>query len=131
MSLRDMILDADDRPALAVDVPEWGCTVYVQTLSGHGRTAWLAEVDEFQRDGEKRLSGMEAIKLSLLIKTLADEDGVPIFARGDREVLAGRSAKVLDTLFQAAQKVNAFTDDEAEEIAGNLPEAETSGSGTS
>ena len=54
MSLKDQILNADDRPTIKTRVPEWGCDVYIKSLSGNGRTEVMAAMlDDAFEDAEK------------------------------------------------------------------------------
>lgn len=109
-----MILDAVDRPTLPVEVPEWGCTVYVRVMSGSERS-----------DFENSIAGVgdnvdtHNIKAKLLIRCLADEKGDRLFANEDTDAMGSKSSVVLDRLFSEAQKLNKLRQEDIDALAKN------------
>lgn len=98
-SLRDMILKAVDCPQPeAVEVPEWGCTVYVAVMTAKDRDQWETEMAG-NRDNVN-------IRASLLVRCLQDDQGKLIFSRQDADALGSKNAIVVDKLFDVAARIN-------------------------
>lgn len=102
------ILTAQDSKTVDVDVPEWGGTVKLRTLTGAEAAEFF---DAFQR-GEKSAA---VVKLPLLCAVA--EDGVtPLFTEGDLVQLRTKSLSGLMRLQRAAVKLNGLTDEAAVEV---------------
>jgi hypothetical protein len=87
VTLRDTILGAADLPLHAVEVPEWGCTVYLRSLNVGERTRLLDVKDDEHE-----------LQLGAFIAGVRDSDGSPLFAPADREVLTAKSGAVVERL---------------------------------
>ena len=107
---REQILRADDTQIETVEVPEWGGSVGVRTLTGADKDAW--EVER-QTGGEFSLDNIRA---SFVARTACDGAGQQLFSVDDVVALGKKSAKALDRVFQIAKRLNNVTDDELEEI---------------
>jgi hypothetical protein len=102
------ILAANDRRLEAVEVPEWGGTVYLKTLSvGEG----LALEAAIHPDEPDKTVGV------YLSYTLADEDGKLLFEPGDFEALYTKSPQVITRLFEHARAMNQMEKGQDEVIA--------------
>lgn len=114
MALRDQILAADDRQTEKIDVPEWGCAVYVQVLDGFGRAQFEALCE-----GKKPADGR--IMERLLVCTLVDENGQRLFEGTEEDVLAlsKKNAAPLFRLFKVASRLNAIGADAVEDLKKN------------
>jgi hypothetical protein len=127
MSLnKDSILAAADLPTEKVPVPEWGGDVYVRTMSG-------TERDHFEQtiaDGKKATT-LTHVRARLAVKTLCDQSGNRLFGDEDADALGKKSGKVLDRLFDAAQRLNGIGDKEAENLLGNSAAGQTGNSPSS
>ncbi len=55
----------------------------------------------------------------MVILSAVDKRNEPLFTMADLEALQRKSARALDTVFQAAQKLNGLTNEDAEELLGN------------
>ncbi len=100
--LRDLILNASDLPRQAINVAEWGCTVYVRTLTGTERDAFDSETAKLGEEGKA------LFRARMAAATLCDENGEPVFTAEDAEALGRKSGKVLDRLWDVAAKLNGF-----------------------
>lgn len=106
-SLREKILNADDRRSEQVDVPEWGVTVEVRGLSGADRAAFLADAvtDEGKVDFTR-------VWPSLLIAGVYDpESGEPVFQAADRDAINAKSAGVTERLAKIVQRLSGLDED--------------------
>lgn len=113
---KDAIFAAADMPTEAVACPEWGGTVHVRTMSGTERDAFEASMLDAKGKG---VSNLANIRARLLVRTLCDEGGNRLFADADADALGTKSAKVLDRLFDVAQRVNGLGAKDVEALQGN------------
>lgn len=110
---RDAILGASDLPVEEVEVPEWGGSVFLRSMTGSERDQWEMRI---HNNGPENISNIRA---SLLVLTLVDKDGNRLFKDKDIEALGAKSSSVLSRLFDVARKLNALSSDDVEELAGN------------
>ena len=110
---KQAILSANDRKTVDVEVAEWGGTVRVATMSASERDKWEAET---YGDGKPKTDDFRARFVALC---LVGEDGQRLFT--DKEVgeLGKKSAAALQRVFTAAQKLNALSVEDAENIEKN------------
>lgn len=113
---RDQILDAKDLDTKDVPVPEWGGTVRVRMLSGEERDEFEASMIEMKKDGSVKRN-VANVRARLVAAVVINEDGENIFNRADIRMLGRKSAAALDRVATAAQELNAFSDDDIEELA--------------
>lgn len=114
MSLREQIQAAVDLQKECVEVPEWGVTVWVRSLTGKER-------DEFEArlvtDNGKRVAELSGLRSALLLCTVVDEDGKNIFAPGDEAWLDQKNGQVLDRLASVAIRLAGWDTKKAVETA--------------
>lgn len=108
---KDAILAADDLPRETVLVPEWGGDVYVRTMSGTDRDAFESSL--IARDGAKE-ARMENVRARLVALTLCDKTGTRLFEDSDIAALGRKSARALDRVFAAAQRLNGIGIEQAD-----------------
>ncbi len=119
---RDDILGSDDLPRELVEVPEWGGSVWVRTMTGQERDAYEASIIDVTMDSKGRSSverRMENSRAKLLTRCICGDDGERIFTESDVAALGRKSAKALDRVFDVAQRLNGMTEEDLEELAGN------------
>lgn len=110
MTLRDDILS--HTPTIE-PVQAFGRTVYVREMTGH-------EVREFQRWISKNpeREGIDTM-VTLLVRTLCDEQGNRQFEDDDTEALIGLPTRDLQAAYAAAEALNTVTNDDVEAAQGN------------
>ncbi len=109
-TLRDIILQADDTSKLLVEVPEWGVTVELRSMSAAQRMSLLKDAGAL--DGN---TDAAVLYPRLIIDTVFDpETGEKLFTTEDIDALMGKSPTALDRLGTAAMKVGGL-DSEAVE----------------
>lgn len=96
MSLKDKILASQDVKLVPVEVPEWGCTVYVKTDTIADAIADLKAREDDDRDGI--LVNAE--------RRIFDEKGNRIFANGEGAALLGKSLSALRRITEAHAALN-------------------------
>lgn len=112
---KDQILGAQDYQVQDVEVPEWGGTVRVCTLTAMDRDR-LQHLIVDQLTGKPKLENLATFKISLCACAIVDESGARIFSDEDVEALGRKSAVALDRVFTAADKLNAISAGAAEAV---------------
>jgi len=114
---KDAIKQATDFKTEKVSVPEWGGDVYLKTLSGTERDAFEEGYAEQK---------MKNFRARFLVLTLCDENGDRMFSDDEAADLGGKSAVVLNRLFDAAWALNAFRTEDVDAL-GNDSASDPSG----
>ena|SRR3990167_3060342 len=127
MGLRETILKADDLPKQKVEVPEWGVTVWIRTMTGAERDAF--ESENWKVKGQEVTHNRQNFKARLVGRTLVDENGVRIFNDAQLGELGSKGAHVLDRLAEIAGKLSAISKKDEDEILGNSNAGPSSGNG--
>lgn len=102
---KNQILEAADLKSEAVDVPEWGGSVLVRTMTGADRDAFETSMITVAADGT-RSPDMTNLRAKLVALTLVDEANNRLFDVADIPRLALKSAAALERVFEAAQRIN-------------------------
>ena len=115
MSIRDLIRSAEDTEREEYEVPEWGVTVLLVTMSAKQR-ADIYTAMSGQSEGEVPL---EQFWRSVLLGCVRDpEDRSPIFTEDDIDwVLSEKNPDVIQRLSDAALRVSGM-DAEAQDRLG-------------
>lgn len=113
----EQILAADDRPIEELEVPEWGGSVFIRTMSGDERDSFEADmVQNRSGDPSRDIRGFRA---KLAAHVLCDESGSRLFTDAQIKELGAKSAAALDRVMMKAQSVNRMSNEDIEELAGN------------
>jgi hypothetical protein len=122
MGLRDEILGRDDLPVEVVTVPEWGMDVRVRALSGKDRDGFEASCLKAQGqpgpDGKPQLQ-LVNVRARLVVLSVVDETGARVFTDEDATALGAKNGKVLDQLFEVAQRLSGLRPADVKELVGN------------
>jgi hypothetical protein len=102
---RDQILEVADLRSEAVDVPEWGGSVLVRTMTGFDRDAFESSMMTVASDGSRK-PDMTNLRAKLVALTLVDEANSRLFDVADIPRLALKSAAALERVFDVAQRIN-------------------------
>lgn len=94
---RDEILAVSDRTIESVEVPEWGRSVRLKTMSGDLRDAFDTFMSQNKRD---------TFRAALLVRCICDANGERLFKDEDADALNKKSAAALERLFQKAWTMN-------------------------
>jgi hypothetical protein len=114
---KDQILQANDLKTADVEVPEWGGTVRVQTMTGSARDDY--EQNLIKSRGGDKSKNLENVRALLLAATIVDEQGQLMFTSEDVKALGKKSVKAMDRVFAEASRLNALSDADVEDLAGN------------
>jgi hypothetical protein len=102
-----------------VNVPEWGGDVFIKTLSG-------TERDSFEESYSTEK--MKNFRSRFLVLTLSDDKGARLFTDDEVDQLGGKSAIVINRLFDKAWAVNAFRSEDVEALGKDSPSDQSGGS---
>lgn len=118
MSLsRDDILGADDLPMEEVEVPEWGGSVFVRSMTGAERDQF--ETDLISNNTDDKSVNLKNMRARLVALCAVDDAGERLFSSQDATELGSKSAAALDRVFSRAQTLNGLGNADVEELAGN------------
>lgn len=132
---RDAIVKAQDILTETVPVPEWGGDVVVRGLTGDELDEFQGSVRQFRRSLDGK--GMEPVLIQkgmhakLLVKTLVDDNGERLFMDNEAGELGAKSGKVLERLYEVAQRLSGLSEEEEEEMEGNSDAPTDTGASTS
>jgi hypothetical protein len=115
---RAAILGADDLPRERVACPEWGGDVFVRTLTALDRDAWEQETYT-ARQAAGRIGKSVNVRASLCARVICDAAGARVFSDEDIAALGAKSGRVLDRLFEVAQRLNGIGVADVEELEKN------------
>ena len=113
---KDAILASKDFTLKEVEVPEWGGSIFIGTMTGKERDN-LESAFVNAKDGDN--SNLLNLRAKIVAITACDPEGVRLFTLDDIEALGGKSSLVLDRLFTIAQQVNGMSGKDVEGIVGN------------
>lgn len=121
MSIRDKIRKAQDRTSEIVDVPEWGVTVEVRSMTGTQRSEIVTALTG---DGDNK---MAALWGSMLVSCVYDpETGDPVFKEGDAAwLLEEKSSTVLDSLSNVCLRVAGIVEGAVDEAGKDYLDSQT------
>lgn len=114
---KEQIIGFDDLKSEAVEVPEWGGTVFIRRMTGAERDAY--EADVFETKGTTVTMKRENFRAKLVSRCLVDEAGERLFSDAEIATLSKKSAAALDKCFSAAQRINGMAAVEQEKIEKN------------
>lgn len=126
---RKQILEAQDIESEVVEVPEWEGSVKVQGLTGTERDQFESAL--LKGKGKNTTLNMQNVRAKLVAHSIVDQDGNRVFTDSDVGILGSKSAAALDRVFAVAQKLSGITKEDVEELAKNLEDAPSDGSGLS
>lgn len=112
---KDEILQADDIRKEKVEVPEWGGSVYVKTMTGTERDQFEASII-----GVKGERDMVNLRAKIVALSTVDEEGKRLFSFEDVVELGKKSALPLNRVFSVAQRLSGFTPQDMEDMTKNL-----------
>jgi hypothetical protein len=114
---KESIFAFKGKPSHAVDVPEWGGTVYVRVMSGAERDGY--EDETYRLNGKSVQLNRVNARARLLVRCLSDEEGKRLFSDADADTLGNQPADVIDKVYSVALRVNGFTEKDVEDLAKN------------
>ncbi len=114
---RDSIRAFKGHPLKPVEVPEWGGTVYIRVMPGTERDSFEAET--YKLNGKSVELNRANFRARLLVRTLTDKDGRPLYHISDADELGQQPADILDKLATVASQANGMSPKDVEDLAKN------------
>lgn len=108
---KDAILSAADSKVQAVDVPEWGGTVYIRTFNAIERDKLSAQLTG--------AGGKDLMHALIARFGICDEKGVPLFVDADVLKLGAKSAIALTRVVDRIVALNKMRPEDVEQAAKN------------
>jgi hypothetical protein len=109
---RKSILAVDDVRKEKFAVPEWKGDVFLRVLTGTDR-------DRFEESYADQK--MKAFRIRFLLLALCDDDGKRLFSDDEADILGKKSSVVINRLFEAGWKLNAFTQEAVDALGEDSP----------
>jgi len=115
---KEEFLQSKDKNKVWVPLPkeiygeDSGC--YVQVMSGWERS----EIEKMYIDGDPK-QNPGGFRGEILVKTVVDESGCPIFSKTDIKEVLERNASTLELLFEKACELNGLTKKDVERLEKN------------
>jgi hypothetical protein len=125
--LREMILGTNDLPSEVVEVPEWDAKVRVRGMTAREKDAFVAQITNLST-GEMSWQNATAL---LIVRTVVDDDGQRVFSDADADALGEKSAAATQRLFNVAQRLSAFSEEDLDQIAQDFGPARNGASSSS
>lgn len=117
MSLtKEQILNANDLPVEEVEVPQWGGSVFVRTMTASERDTLEGEQIAARKSGNTEFADIRA---RIGARCIVDADGKRLFSETEIGLLGQKSSAALDLIFEAAQRLNGMSDEDIEELEKN------------
>ncbi len=114
MLSRDEILRHSALPTEDLEVPEWGGSVRIRSLTAGERDGFELDMKDARTEGQK-----PNIRAALAVRVLVDEQGRNLFTPADAESLATFHAKPLDRVFTVAARLSGITPDDVNDLEKN------------
>lgn len=99
MSIRENILNADDRLTTTIIVTEWNCELALRALSDAEIEALTASAEIQPAEGSDDATPRDDIRTRqarVIVAAALGDNGVPMFSEADIPLLAGKSRFILD-----------------------------------
>jgi len=122
MLSRDEIINIKDCKVTAVEIPEWGGTVYLRKWTGKDRSFFLSksicESDDGAGVNWDTLFDNQVLVVAL---SLCDENGAKLFTTSteDLEILSSKDGNVIQMLYQKSLLLNGLAKESIEGAAKN------------
>ena len=127
---RDMILSAVDLEIKEVTIPEWGDMVLrVRSLTGFERDVF--ENSMMDQRGKRAKMDIRNARAKLCVLCIIDSDGNRIFEDEDVPMLTMKNAAALDRIYEVAAQLSGISDNDMDELVGQLKSDPNSGSSSS
>lgn len=112
---KEQILSSNDRPTQDMEVPEWGGTVRIRSMTGAERDTFETEMFGL-KDPKQRAANMRA---RLVSRCLVNEAGERLFSDKEAIELGKKSCAALDRVYEVVAKLNRLTVEDEKELTKN------------
>lgn len=117
MLTREQILATDNFEFDEMEIPAWGGTIRLRTMSGADRDKFDSQCVR-QQVGDKSVD-MAGLRTLLLTLCIVGEDGKPMFNKKDVEALNGLDSRAVRDVYERISKTNELGEVATEEAEKN------------
>lgn len=117
MNLREKIFSADDITKELVEVPEWGVTVELRSMTANERAGMT---EQASRGGGEKIDIKLMYALTLIASVYDPESGLPLFTIADKEALLSKNGAVVERLATKAMGVSGLSEKAVEEATARF-----------
>ncbi len=118
---KEQILAVNDLPEEVVDVPEWGGKVLIRGLTGAERDAFEESITVTR--GRNREINFRNFRAKLVARSIVDPvTKERLFSDDEITLLGKKSARALQRVFEAALRLNGFTEEAVDELTKSTEE---------
>ena len=110
------IIRAHDLQTEWVSVPEWGGDVRVRGLTAGQRDQLEAAM--IDKKGQPAHVRLGQFRSRMLMLSVIDEQGFPVFEEGDIPALMNKSVKAVERVLKVARGLSNISDEDLEELVG-------------
>lgn len=121
---KNAILQAVDVVKELVEVPEWGGSIFVRSITAAERGTIEAAAARFKEGKGKDDSFARLFTLRFATMAICDENGARLFTDEEVKELAQKNAAVVSRIAQVAQRLSGFEKKDVEELEKNSVEAQ-------
>lgn len=118
------ILQAKDVSTEMLEVPEWGGTIYVRSISAAERGLIEEGAARFKESKGKNDTFARTFTVKMVSMSVCDENGQRLFEDKDIALLQQKNAAVISRIAEVAQRLSGFSKQDLEELEKNSPEAQ-------
>jgi len=120
------IINVNDQVVELVEVPEWGGSVLVRSISAAERGRIEADLAAY-KDSHKNDAVVRMFNARLAALAICEQDGKPSFSVNDVEMLAQKSARAISRVAAVAQRLAGLTKADMDALEKNLEPAQRDG----
>jgi hypothetical protein len=113
---KDAIFAAKDTDVHEVEVPEWGGTILLRSMTGEQRNNYEYWAHQ---QSQAESPDYRGIRERLIICCAVDDDGSPLFGDEDLAALASKNSEVIDRLHDKCQEICGMDSNALEDAAKN------------
>lgn len=124
---REAILAVQDVVYEYVDVPEWGGTIRMRSMTGTERDGFDAESYRASQAGADPLANFRSRRIAACI---VDDDGVRLFTDDDIAALGAKNGGIIDRLDDIVVRLSGIKDGAVAQATADLKAAPSAGSGS-
>ena len=115
---KEQILSCNDLAQEVVNIPEWGGDVVVRCLTGEERDELEKLTFKEKSDGTREID-LQNFRAKLISLCVVDENGQRMFSSEDALLLSKKSAKAIDRVFVAAEKLSGLRREDEDKALKN------------
>ena len=126
---KEQILAASDVQVDRVDVPAWGGSVYVRTMTGKESDRLYQSIID-PKTHKVSIELMEGYKARQAVVFLSDAQGNRLFTDDEADAVSGKLHLVLETICEAGRRVNKMDEDDVDGLEKNSEPTTSAGGGS-